>query len=63
MTAEELLEAERTLEGDALVTAQVEYLRTNRGYTWPGELHDPDECTVCDSRREAMRRDDEDDDS
>lgn len=64
MTVEELLEAERTLDGEALVAAQVEYLRTSDRW-FPGAMHDEDECTVCDSRREAIRRwyDEEPDDA
>lgn len=61
MTVEELLEAERTLDGEALVAAQVEYLRTSDRW-FPGAMHDADECDVCDSRREAIRRHDEEPD-
>lgn len=61
MTVEELLEAERTLDGEALVAAQAEYLRTSDRW-FPGEFHDDGECTVCDSRREAIRRHDEEPD-
>lgn len=50
-----LLEAEAQLDGEELIAAQVAYLRAGTGW-FPGAFHDPDECTVCDARREAIRR-------
>ncbi len=58
VTVDRLLEAEATLEGEALVAVQIEYLRTSDRW-FPGEMHDEDECVVCDSRRVAIRRHDE----
>ncbi|MBU6232236.1 hypothetical protein KGP36_06400 [Patescibacteria group bacterium] len=55
MTVEELLEAESVLEGEALVAVQLEYLRSsNRSF--PGIFHEQDECSVCNSRLEALNR-------
>lgn len=60
MTVEELLEAESVLEGEALVAVQLEYLRSS-DRSFPGILHERDECSVCDSRLEALNRHYEDD--
>lgn len=56
VTVKQLLKAERTLEGEALVVVQLAYLNATSGAAWPGSFHDEGECDVCDSRREAMRR-------
>jgi hypothetical protein len=52
----DLQRAEATLDSEALVEAELRYADANESGLPPAPEHDEGECTVCDARREALRR-------